>query len=89
MNTLAISSRWERIRNALGIGCRTVRRGLKTQQRRRLSFEPLEDRTLLSVYHWTGNADNKWSNDQNWDCAPRLQLTRSACLPLYWLIRQR
>ena len=71
MNTLAISSRWERIRNALGIGGRSMRRGLKTPKRRRFAFEPLEDRTLLSVCHWTGGADNTWSNPQNWDTAPQ------------------
>jgi len=48
-----------------------MRRGLKAQKRRRFAFEPLEDRTLLSVCHWTGGADNTWSNPQNWDTTPQ------------------
>ena len=68
--TISSSSRWDRIRNALGFGGRTIRRGLKAQKRRAFSFESLEDRTLLSVCHWTGGADNTWSNPQNWDSAP-------------------
>ena len=71
MHKLAISSRWEGIRNALGLGGRTMRRSVRTQRRRTFSFESLEERSLLSVCHWTGGADNKWSNPQNWDSQPQ------------------
>lgn len=71
MRKLAVSSRWESIRNVFGLGSRTTRKGVKTQRRRKFSFESLEERSLLSVCHWTGAADNTWSNPQNWDNAPQ------------------
>jgi autotransporter-associated beta strand protein len=48
-----------------------MRRNQRTQKRRTFSFESLEERSLLSVCHWTGGADNTWSNPQNWDSAPQ------------------
>ena len=44
------------------------RRTLGPQHRRRLAFEPLEDRSLLSVCIWTGGggSNNNWNNSANW-----------------------
>ena len=71
MHKLTISSRWKASAMPSGFGGRTMRGALRTQKRRRFSFESLEERSLLSVCHWTGGADNKWSNPQNWDTAPQ------------------
>jgi hypothetical protein len=44
------------------------RKNAGPQQRRRFAFEPLEERTLLSVYLWTGGSalSNNWSDGDNW-----------------------
>jgi autotransporter-associated beta strand protein len=44
-------------------------RAAAPQHRRKLAFEPLEDRSLLSVCIWTGGggaAHNNWNNPANW-----------------------
>jgi autotransporter-associated beta strand protein len=75
MHRLATSSasfsRWTSIRSALGFTSHTIRGGRKERSRRKFSFESLEERSLLSVCHWSGSVDNTWSNPQNWDFAPR------------------
>jgi autotransporter-associated beta strand protein len=67
----AAFSRWQRICNSFAFGGHTMRSGFQTQKRRHHTFEALEERSLLSVCHWTGGADNRWSNPQNWDSAPQ------------------
>ncbi len=44
------------------------RRTLSPPHRRRLAFEPLEDRSLLSVCVWNGGstADSNWMTPENW-----------------------
>jgi len=44
------------------------RKGVTPPNRRRFAFEPLEERTLLSVCLWTGEStlNNCWNNSQNW-----------------------
>jgi len=58
---------------------RKKRPGANPQNRRRFSFEPLEDRTLLSVCVWTGgggtlhtnwNSADNWVSDQQQPVAP-------------------
>ena len=71
MRNRIVSSRWQGILNGVGFCARGNRGGGKPQRRRRF-FEHLEDRTLLSVCHWSGGGENNlWSNPQNWDNAPQ------------------
>ena len=44
------------------------RKGVRPQQRRAFGIEPLEERQLLSVCHWTGGShdNNLWSTQENW-----------------------
>jgi len=42
------------------------RRGANPQNRRRFTFEPLEERSLLSLCLWTGGVGNYWNNANNW-----------------------
>ena len=43
------------------------RRSAYTIRHARLRFEPLEDRTLLSVVNWTGQGDGvSWFDAHNW-----------------------
>ena len=69
MGKLAKMSRLSGLFGLFGFGGRG--KGGTQQQRRTLSIQPLEERTLLSVCHWTGNGANSlWSNSANWDTAP-------------------
>ncbi len=66
------TTRWGSIFDAFGFGSRRSRKGIKPQRRRTFSIEPLEERQLLSVCHWTGGGNNDyWSNSANWDQAPQ------------------
>ena len=69
--TISSPSRWKGIRNALCFGGRAMQKNVRSHKRRSVSFESLEERSLLSVCHWTGGADNRWSNPENWDSAPQ------------------
>ncbi len=62
------SSRLERVLNSLGLGRHAKRqRDAGVLKRRVLSLEPLELRTLLSVFTWTGGGgDNNWTTGANW-----------------------
>ena len=46
-------------------------RALDSWRRRKLAFEPLEDRSLLSVCVWNGSVNNHWATAGNWDVAPQ------------------
>ncbi len=55
--------------HALGLRGRNCRRcgGAKLHRGRTFSFEPLEERAMLSVCVWDGDGgDNRWSNPANW-----------------------
>jgi autotransporter-associated beta strand protein len=62
--------RWEDVFNGLGFRRHEKRKScVRPQRRRRLAFEPLEDRSLLSVCIWTGGGGqlhNNWNNSDNW-----------------------
>lgn len=49
---------------------RKKRKGVNTQNRRRIAIEHLEDRTLLSISTWTGGGDLNWMTPGNWDVRP-------------------
>lgn len=74
MRKLAASSRLGKIIDALGFDRRRGRKGIRPCKRRPLSFEPLEDRTLLSLCVWDGGStvDSYWNTAENWvdDVAP-------------------
>jgi hypothetical protein len=59
------TTRLERILSTLGLGRHNKRQKDVGLLRRRISLEALEERMLLSVYHWTGNG-----SDNNWTTAP-------------------
>ncbi|MCE5267894.1 MAG: hypothetical protein LLG00_08410, partial [Planctomycetaceae bacterium] len=58
-------SRWESIMNLLGFRSKQCNCG--GRKKRSYSFEPLEERQLLSVCHWTGGGgDSWWTTVENW-----------------------
>ncbi|MCE5267168.1 MAG: PKD domain-containing protein, partial [Planctomycetaceae bacterium] len=63
------TSRWDRLVGLLGFRSKQCNCG--GRKKRSYSFEPLEERQLLSVCHWMGGgADGNWSNSANWDRVP-------------------
>jgi fibronectin-binding autotransporter adhesin len=61
------TTRLERILSTLGLGRHNKRQKEVGLLKRRISLESLEERMLLSVYHWTGNgSDNNWTTAANW-----------------------
>ena len=56
-----------RIFSNFGGGVRAKKwRAANSHKGRKFAFEPLEDRSLLSVCLWTGAVDNHWNNAGNW-----------------------
>ncbi len=67
MRKPALFSRLNGVLSALGPGRRGGHSHARRVKGRRLAFEPLEDRQLLSLCTWTGGgADNNWSTAANW-----------------------